>query len=749
METANNQNSSRPLALDGLSDLWAQTAGDPEITVAILDGPCDTKHPSLAQASITQMNFLGSGEINGPASEHGTHTASIIFGQHDSQVKGVAPQCHGLIIPIFRSNTQGGISACSQPDLARAIRAAANAGAHIINVSGGEFSFTGTAHPMLNDVVQECHRQGRLIVAAAGNDGCSCLHVPGALPSVLAVGAMDAGGNPTDFSNWGSQYQASGILAPGVNILGAFPGQKVGVRTGTSFATPVASGVAALLLSLQKAQGQEPKAEAIRAAILESALGCEHSKVPDCQRLLGGRINVSGAVSKIISLSTNYKGGEAMSESSNASDQALVDQQISLVAPSAEIETSAALGTSPVNVKNAQDDSSGGTASMEAYVRSEANVVAAGMGTPTHRVGSPSAVTASECACNGAPADAAGTQVYAIGGLMLDFGTQARMDSFKQNFERFNFSQRKLNVHDSVDVLRHLIGWREWPGMDDKKDRKPYLHSSHLYDAKDLFWVMTHDETPVYAIQPTGSFSEEAYFELTHFFLEMLGFSDDHSPVSHDSGPLNMFYHESIDTDDAKKKGPNPNQNISKSGKIVPIVDRIAIPGKIIGTVRLYNGMDVPVIQPNQRGTLAWKLSALVELHAEFDSSDKSEAGKAKKKKMKNMERIVRRFMEEARNPGLTGRDRALNFAATQSFRLTEELKDTFDVEHDVDLETIFVEPSPTCRKDSECYDVHVAFYDAENILRSKDVLRFTIDVSYEVPVLLGDFQHYRANKVG
>ena len=44
-----------------------------------------------------------------------------------------------------------------------------------------------------------------LIVAAAGNDRCACLHLPAALPSVLAVGAMDDDGYPLEFSRLGAR----------------------------------------------------------------------------------------------------------------------------------------------------------------------------------------------------------------------------------------------------------------------------------------------------------------------------------------------------------------------------------------------------------------------------------------------------------------------------------------------------------------------------------------------------------------
>nr|WP_322717361.1 S8 family serine peptidase [Nostoc sp. ChiQUE02]MDZ8230215.1 S8 family serine peptidase [Nostoc sp. ChiQUE02] len=103
---------------------------------------------------------------------------------------------------------------------------------------------------------------------------CSRLHVPAALSSVLAVGAMNAQGLPFDFSNWGDAYQTQGILAPGENILGAAPGGGTALKSGTSFATPIVSGIVALLLSLQLQRGEQPNPHAVRDAILKSALPC-------------------------------------------------------------------------------------------------------------------------------------------------------------------------------------------------------------------------------------------------------------------------------------------------------------------------------------------------------------------------------------------------------------------------------------------------------------------------------------------
>src|SRR5262249_54616641 len=116
-------------------------------------------------------------------------------------------------------------------------------------------------------------------------------------PSVLAVGAMNAQGDPLDFSNWGSAYRTSGILAPGEHILGAAPGQGEVANSGTSYATPIASGVAGLLLSLQLNYPQEPNANTVRAGLLQSAHGCSQQAVPDCRQLLAGRLNIRGAMS--------------------------------------------------------------------------------------------------------------------------------------------------------------------------------------------------------------------------------------------------------------------------------------------------------------------------------------------------------------------------------------------------------------------------------------------------------------------
>jgi cyanobactin maturation PatA/PatG family protease len=212
--------------------------------VAVVDGKVDNRHPAFAGAAITFLPGIGSqDELGGTKMAHGTHVASLVFGQPRGPVPGVAPGCRGLSVPAFSDHRR----TTSQLEIARGIEVAAEAGAHVINVSGGQLSPRGDAHDPLARAIEHCRENNVLVVAAAGNNGCFCNHVPAALQPVLAVGALDDDGQPLAMSNWGPAYRGHGILAPGANILVAGPGGRVIKRSGTSFAAPIVSGVAALL----------------------------------------------------------------------------------------------------------------------------------------------------------------------------------------------------------------------------------------------------------------------------------------------------------------------------------------------------------------------------------------------------------------------------------------------------------------------------------------------------------------------
>ena len=281
--------------------LWQWTKGNRQICIAVLDGPVDLQHESFREANIRLGLNVDYSTINdGFACRHGMHITSVIFGQHSSSVQGIAPECSGIILPIYPTTPINALTASSQLDLARMILQALAEGANVINISGGEFSPSGQAHPLLADAIRECESADVLIVAAAGNQGCDCLNVPASLGSVLAVGAMDATGEPLSVNNFGLAYQYQGIVAPGKDLLGARPGGGTFPMSGTSAASAWVSGVVGLLLSFQIQIGQKPSPSRVRRALLESALDCSELQAQDCKRILVGRINIPGAISQLL-----------------------------------------------------------------------------------------------------------------------------------------------------------------------------------------------------------------------------------------------------------------------------------------------------------------------------------------------------------------------------------------------------------------------------------------------------------------
>ncbi|MEG4243014.1 PatA/PatG family cyanobactin maturation protease [Microcoleus sp. Pol10_D6] len=475
------------LALSKTKFLWDKSVGVPDVCVAVIDGPVDQSHPCFDGANLTWLPTLVSSVADsGSASQHGTHVASIIFGQHNSPVHGIAPHCRGLIVPVFTNGREGGLAPCSQIDLARAITQAVGQGANVINISGGQLTTSAESDQLLANAVRLCQENNVLIVAAAGNDGCDCLHVPAALESVLAVGAMDAQGNPIGFSNWGEVYQNQGILALGENILGAIPGGGTATKTGTSFATPIVSGIVALLLSIQRQRGEKLDPHAIRDALLQSALPCNQPKGLDSRRCLAGTFNIPGAYALItkgeIKPVSNDEPEEVMlqpSEADNTSEQLQPSETIDLSLKQ-PVSLPSGIGVQAAEAKTSMPSTISRGVNPMMFTPSNAKTPSV---TPSGADG--------DCGCGGGGSM---QMVYVLGELGYDFGSQARMDSIIQAIFPNN-PPRGI----PEDILLNYL-------------------SENPYYAQSLIWTVELDATPIYAIVPSGPFAGVVY-ERLHEFL--------------------------------------------------------------------------------------------------------------------------------------------------------------------------------------------------------------------------------------
>ena len=97
--------------IPGMSELWELTLGDPRVVIAVLDGAVDLSQSCFDGADLTYLpTFVPAAAESGRVSRHGTRVAGLIFGQHDSPLKGIAPRCRGIIVPIFRDRDDGSIA---------------------------------------------------------------------------------------------------------------------------------------------------------------------------------------------------------------------------------------------------------------------------------------------------------------------------------------------------------------------------------------------------------------------------------------------------------------------------------------------------------------------------------------------------------------------------------------------------------------------------------------------------------------
>ncbi len=134
--------------------------------------------------------------------------------------------------------------------------------AHVLNNSWGCPSIEGCDPDALLVAAENLRLAGIFVVASAGNDGPNCETVVSPLSlydSVFSVGAIDRFGNMAEFSSRGPvTADGSGrvkpdIVAPGVDILSAFPDGTYASTSGTSMAGPHVAGVVALIWSAQPA----------------------------------------------------------------------------------------------------------------------------------------------------------------------------------------------------------------------------------------------------------------------------------------------------------------------------------------------------------------------------------------------------------------------------------------------------------------------------------------------------------------
>lgn len=258
-------------------EAWEKVTGSEEVVVGVIDTGINYTHPDIAQNiwsnpgetgldsegrnkstngiddddngfidDFRGWNFIDNDNNPIDHNGHGTHVAGIIgaVGNNGVGIAGVNWSVKLVPIQVF--------DALGYTDLVTimwGINYATIMGFPITNNSYGGYDTVSA----FEDVLKANLNAGSLFVAAAGNDGLSTEVSPFFpasydLENIISVAASDQSDRLAEFSNFGKT--SVDLSAPGVNILSLWLGERYLSNSGTSMASPVVAGAAALLKAL-------------------------------------------------------------------------------------------------------------------------------------------------------------------------------------------------------------------------------------------------------------------------------------------------------------------------------------------------------------------------------------------------------------------------------------------------------------------------------------------------------------------
>jgi len=199
-------------------------------------------------------NKYGNNDVNGPRATHGTFVSGIIAANRNNEIgiDGIADNVEIMVLRVVPDGDE------RDKDVALAIRYAVDNGANIINMSFGKYYATGKQ--FVDDAIKYAGEHNVLMIHAAGNNADNLDLIEHYPTNIMDNGVVvqnwitiGASNDVLDkkfcaaFSNYGPENVD--LFAPGVNIISIYPHNSYEMGDGTSFASPVVAGVAALVWS--------------------------------------------------------------------------------------------------------------------------------------------------------------------------------------------------------------------------------------------------------------------------------------------------------------------------------------------------------------------------------------------------------------------------------------------------------------------------------------------------------------------
>jgi subtilisin family serine protease len=281
-----------------LPDAWSYVSTNPanaKVRIAVIDSGADLDHAELIDVLISGYDFVNNDSEPEDDAGHGTKVTGIIGAKGKNSIKtcGVAWSSNIEIMPLKFMKQDGSSTTGYTSDAIEAINYAVNNGAQIINASWG---FDTYSHS-LEDAINYAKSKGVLFICSAGNNSENndeTAHYPSnyKIDNIIAVAAMNRYGELASFSNYG--HYSVHVAAPGSSLTTtALDNSITSYASGTSFAAPFVSGIAAMVFS----ENPSISFSEVRSRIIEgSVIDASYSEE---LQMSGGCVNAYNALMDI------------------------------------------------------------------------------------------------------------------------------------------------------------------------------------------------------------------------------------------------------------------------------------------------------------------------------------------------------------------------------------------------------------------------------------------------------------------
>lgn len=266
--------------------IWEDSNQGEGIVIAVIDTGIETDHPDLKDQIIDGRNFTsdyeGEPSIFEDNNGHGTHVSGTIAASlNDDGVVGVAPKAKILSLKALTGDGSGEYEwIINAINYAVAWRGPQGERVRVISMSlGGPEDV-----PELHEAIKNAVNHDVSVVVAAGNEGDNNedsfeYSYPGKYNEVIQVGAVDHNLTLAPFTNNNEEID---LVAPGVEVVSTYLGQKYASLSGTSMATPHIAGAIALLINLSEKEFGRPFSETeIYAQLIKRTLPIGNRKTSE------------------------------------------------------------------------------------------------------------------------------------------------------------------------------------------------------------------------------------------------------------------------------------------------------------------------------------------------------------------------------------------------------------------------------------------------------------------------------------